>query len=150
MKNNHVVINDGLFDKNTLYISGAVGGARTGSATITGNSVTVYGGTFKEAYALAGGRADRDDEITYMSSYVNGNTETVKGGTFSVPNTWFIGGVTSGTREVTADNNVADLGGNITLESPLIAGGYIETPSSYSPSSGRATGNTVILREGLS
>ena len=153
MTDNHVVINDGRLALKDNAIAGAGGVTYAQSdipSMVTGNSLTINGGTFGRKSGFYGARLTNS-----RGTSVNDNSVIIKDGTFNDHSAYFNtiagGSVTrsgSGgeTDTFTASNNVVDLD-NVTLISPRIYGGYIGNLSSTN--SGSATNNTVILREKL-
>ena len=152
LKDNHVVIDGGSFKWGIDPISGAGGRveAQSDASTVTGNSLTINAGTFGPdvfggGYSFFGGWLANSGDTA-----VNGNSVTIKGGTFSS------GSIISGgfvfieapTGHFTVNNNVVDLG-NVTLDNAQIVGGALEDADPASNITGSATGNKVILREGL-
>ena len=124
---NHVVFNNGL-SKDPIY-----GGFNGASATkaVTGNSVTVAGGTV-EGDVQGGGTAGK--------GAVTGNSVTLKGGTFGDE---AMGGIirnNSSSADVTG-NTVTIAGGRFTRNNTFVHGGYTQ-------GSGKTTGNTINLGDG--
>ena len=152
LKDNHVVIDGGSFKWGIDPISGAGGRveAQSDASTVTGNSLTINAGTFGPdvfggVYSFFGGWL-----VNSRNTAVNGNSVTIKGGTFS-SGSIISGGVVSidaPTGHFTVNNNVVDLG-NVTLDNALIMGGGLEEDDPAPNITGSATGNKVILREGL-
>lgn len=155
---NHVVFNNGL-SKDPIY-----GGFNGASATkaVTGNSVTVAGGTVEgdvQGGGTAGMGAVTGNSVTLKggtfgdeamggiirnassSADVTGNTLTISGGTFSKGNTNVYGAYTAGNGDVSG-NTVAVSGGIIGTS----AGGNIH--GGYSDGSGTVSGNTVTISGG--
>ena len=155
---NHVVFNNGL-SKDPIY-----GGFNGASATkaVTGNSVTVAGGTVEgdvQGGGTAGKGAVTGNSVTLnggtfgdeamggiirnasSSADVTGNTLTISGGTFSKGNTNVYGAYTAGNGDVSG-NTVAVSGGIIGTS----AGGNIH--GGYSDGSGTVSGNTVTISGG--
>ena len=152
LKDNHVVIDGGSFKWGIDPISGAGGQveAQSDASTVTGNSLTINAGTFGPdgfdgGYSFFGGWL-----INSGNTAVNGNSVTIKGGTFSSGSIISGGGVAidAPTGHFTVNNNVVDLG-NVTLDNALIMGGGLEDVDPAPNITGSATGNKVILREGL-
>ena len=152
LKDNHVVIDGGSFRRGVGPIVGAGGQvkAQSDASTVTGNSLTINAGTFGPdffdgGYSFFGGWL-----VNSGDTAVNGNSVTIKGGTF------FSGSIISGgvisidapTGHFTVNNNVVDLG-NVTLDNALIMGGGFDEDDPAPNITGSATGNKVILREGL-
>ena len=149
LKDNHVVIEGGSFnDMTTIAGAGGWTNAQSDLTTATGNSLTINAGTFGYGYDFYGAWLRNS-----RSTSVNGNSVTITGGT-SASDVMISGGsvirITFDDEEstpghFTANDNVVDLG-NVTLDDVRISGGGI---SISSDDSGSATGNKVILREGL-
>ena len=113
----------------------AFGGVTQGTGAVTGNSVTITDGTLKDE---AGGGVVTNAS---NSSDVTGNTLTISGGTFSKGNTNVYGAYTAGNGDVSG-NTVAVSGGIIGTS----AGGNIH--GGYSDGSGTVSGNTVTISGG--
>jgi|GEM_PF-275840 len=125
--NNRVFFNNGL-SKDPIY-----GGFNGASATkaVTGNSVTVAGGTV-EGDVQGGG--------TEGTGAVTGNTVTLKGGTFGDE---AMGGIirnASSSAEI-SDNTVTMTGGTLTKANTKLLG-------AYTAGSGNVKNNHVILSDG--
>ena len=124
---NKVFFNNGL-SKDPIY--GGFNGA-TATKVVTGNSVTVAGGTV-EGDVQGGG--------TEGKGPVTGNSVTLKGGTFGDE---AMGGIirnASSSADVTG-NTVTIAGGRFTRNNTFVHGGYTQ-------GSGKTTGNIVNLGDG--